>query len=322
MNKIPFYFPPANGRYEVKPGLFPLGTDFGNDRLDQRVFQIDSNYREYIRQKNRALNENIQKYFCTDNPSLQSLIQVSNYIAKQLCYEYPEYFTLEKNEDHLIMHCCVEKSLNQPDVYIPTRTASTDINLALSAINDLMQHIQEDIAIIELNEKGQDCISLLHLCFPNHWSAEDKIGKSFISSHMPVPGMSKINQRITQLLDAMINKGPFVRFAWGLSTDRRLNHHPEAPASVSQKNCSGRHFDPEHPELYLRVERQVINGFPDINAALFTIRTYFYDVSDIKNRPEKRDALVSALQTMSPEALTYKGLADSQPAILDWLARR
>ena len=33
------YFPPASGKYEVKPNLMPLGTDFGNGPADTLTFQ-------------------------------------------------------------------------------------------------------------------------------------------------------------------------------------------------------------------------------------------------------------------------------------------
>ncbi len=85
--------------------------------------------------------------------------------------------------------------------------------------------------------------------------------------------MEKITQRAVQLLNSLVNKGPFVRFAWGLATDRYLNHHPIAPEGKNTRFWEGRRFDPDNPELYLRVERQVTHGFPEIDAFMFTIRT-------------------------------------------------
>ena len=31
------YFPPASGRYQVRPGLHTLGTDFGNGPADRSI---------------------------------------------------------------------------------------------------------------------------------------------------------------------------------------------------------------------------------------------------------------------------------------------
>jgi hypothetical protein len=38
------YFPPSSGKYEVKPGLVPLGTDFGNGEADKLTFQFDAGF--------------------------------------------------------------------------------------------------------------------------------------------------------------------------------------------------------------------------------------------------------------------------------------
>ena len=40
-------------------------------------------------------------------------------------------------------------------------------------------------------------------------------------------------------------------------------------------------FDRTKPELYMRIERQLLIGFSECNAALFTIRTYFRDVAEL-----------------------------------------
>lgn len=45
--------------------------------------------------------------------------------------------------------------------------------------------------------------------------------------------MEKINRRGDAIAHTMITHKPMVRFAWGLSTDTRLNHHPESPPGVS-----------------------------------------------------------------------------------------
>ncbi len=81
----------------------------------------------------------------------------------------------------------------------------------------------------------------------------------------------------------------------------------------------GRVSIPE-PALYLRIERQVIWGFPAVEAALFTIRTYFQDVKVMKKQfPGQCDQLRAAIQSMSPASLHYKGLVHQWQDILAWL---
>ena len=159
----------------------------------------------------------------------------------------------------------------------------------------------------------------IHLCYPNHWSAEEKIGRDFATVHLPVAGIEKINQRAKAIVNTMIERKPMVRFAWGLSTDTRLNHHPIPPSDIKSKEWLGRKFDINNPKLFLRIERQVMWEIPENNAAIFTIRTYFRDCKIIKTNPVLNHQLISAIQSMTPESLKYKGLSESKDDILNWL---
>jgi hypothetical protein len=107
-----------------------------------------------------------------------------------------------------------------------------------------------------------------------------------------------------------------VRFAWGITWDDELNHHPEPPPAPNRRP----RFDPEDPRAFLRVERQTVWGFPEVGAALFTIRTYLYDVAEIRRDPARRGDLAAAVASMSPASLAYKGLAPSRDPLLRWLA--
>ena len=112
------------------------------------------------------------------------------------------------------------------------------------------------------------------------------------------------------IVDAMIHKGPFVRFVWSFVTDTRLNHHPEAPPGVDPVFWKGRSFDANKEEpFYLRVERQVVYGLPEISSSVFTIRLSFWRASEICADPLKRQMLLGALESMTPESRQYKGVA-------------
>ncbi len=186
-----------------------------------------------------------------------------------------------------------------------------------SALDALACQIQEDLAVVCRRADGSDGLAAVHLCSPNHWAAEEKIGRHFAQVHAPVAGMGLLNQRSADLIRAMIERGPYVRFAWGLGTDTRLNHHPEPPPGIPPADWQGRHFDPEHPRLFVRVERQVLWGFPQQEAALFTIRTYFRDCARLT--PQERTQLRLAISSMTPQTLAYKGLAAHHDPILEWL---
>ncbi|MGV0024870.1 heme-dependent oxidative N-demethylase family protein [Phormidesmis priestleyi] len=309
------YFPLANGRYEVKPGLYTLGTDFGNGQADQQVFQFDENFADYRSVKLRDRAERLEKYYQTCNYSDQLATAVSRLIVDRLTHEHPDRFHLQNLEDEFILNCTLTGEILHFDKAL--RLLNTTANPPyISALDALAAQIQEDVAVI-CRANDRDWLSAIHLCAPNYWSAEQKIGKTFAEIHSPVAGIERLNQRSSAIVNTMISRSAWVRFAWGLTTDTRLNHHPKPPPDISQADWQGRCFDPLNPRLYLRIERQVIWGLPDLDAALFTIRTYFRDCQTLDG--EMREKLAEAISSMSSQSLVYKGLSESQQAILTWL---
>ncbi len=307
--KIAKYFPLADGQYRVQPGLFSLTQEFGNGKQDNRIFQIDQNYQQYRQNKISARNEQLNKYYCWANFSDPIRQNITHYLINTLCQEYPEFFSLEKKTQSRLFknQLTQETFLINHDYDLLNPHSSVYSNL----LDAIMMQVQEDIAIIS----EDNYISCLHLMSPNFWAASDKIGKSFNELHKDVAGIDKITKNSNAILQAMIYKGPYVRFAWGLTTDNQLNHHPAHAINNSTNN--GRHFNPRKPTLYLRVERQTITGLPKVRSALFTIRSYLYDVK-LLNSVEIQ-CLTSAINSMSNKQLQYKGLNRSKSAIIKWL---
>lgn len=298
-NNPAFYFPPEKGVYEIKPGLMPVGKDLGNGKSDCRVFQFDNQFRTYYNNKLKARNESEEKYICIQPQA--DLCVINRFILETLCKEYPDYFSFNMQNNYLDCHLT--------DKQLQTNTDNLFVELGMQ--------VPEDLAVMQLDSHGNGKVIALHLCAPNHWAAQDKIGEDFIGIHMPVPDMERIYQRQREINQACLNKGPFVRFAWGLSTDKYLNHHPQPAAGVSQQDWQGRNFNPDKPELYMRVERQTLTGFKAENQLLFTIRSYFYDVQLLEK--QQKLALVNAINTMNDQVLRYKGLSGSKEQITCWL---
>jgi hypothetical protein len=238
--------------------------------------------------------------------------------------EQPQWFQLIPQTDGTLSISC---QLTGETLYLDTAYQLQQVQAVeltespyVSTLDALASQLQEDVTVVSRSGDSH-WISAIHLCYPNHWSAETKIGRDFATVHAPVAGMTAINQRDNAIVQTMITRKPSVRFAWGLSTDTRLNHHPVLSAGVAIDTWQGRAFDPQNPQLYLRIERQVIWGLPDCDAALFTIRTYFRDCRAIKQDPKLRASLVSALNSMLPKSLVYKGLNGSRDAIIAWLTQ-
>ena len=313
------YFPPANGRYEIKTGFSNLGADFGNGAADGQVFQIDRQFPRYRREKLASRRERLSKYVITDRPGDGVLHAVTELMLQRLAQEHPEHFRLTGRPHGRQLVCALTDE---------TLTFDRDLELTAaegahmpdppyqSTWDALACQVQEDLAVLEQTPAG-DRISALHLCLPNHWAAEDRIGDDFTAVHRPVAGFERIARQHQALVRAMVERGPFVRFAWGLATNTRLKHHPMPPAGVDEDEWSGRHFDRRDPALYLRVERQTLWGLPHSRSCLFTIRAYLTDCRDLTRA--QIGQLRAALATMPVDSLAYKGLARDRDAIVAWL---
>lgn len=313
------YFPLTGGRYEVAAGLYRLGTDLGNGGADGHVFQLDHQWAAYHREKRAARRERLDKYVLTDRLEPALAVACADWMAARLAREHPGLFDLQEGAEGWSLHC-----------HLSAETLHVDRQGCLSAtggegawpayadaLDALASQVQEDLAVMTRRDGGF-VLAGLHLCFPNHWSPADKLGGDFAQVHAPVPGMGRINRQAPALQRSLMEGGPFVRFAWGLATDQRLNHHPQPAAHCDDpQEWHGRAFDPAAPQLHLRIERQTLCALPGTDAYVFTIRTYFTAVQELP--AAQRAVLVAAIESMDAEALAYKGLARQREAILQWL---
>jgi len=309
------FFPLAHGTYDVAAGLRPLGTDFGNGAADARIFLFDTNQARYRASKLRARAERLDTYYPLPvrlDPELRGA--ATRFIAETLARESPQFFALKPDASGFEL----QSVLTQERFVFSAKSELLDqeTNVApkyRDGLDALATLVQEDVALWQRAADGAEWLAAVHLCFPNHWAAEDKVGHAFNAVHAPVAGFERLAKAAPSLIDGIITKGPFVRFAWGVATDAELNHHPRA-------EFQGRAFDPQKPELYLRIERQTLHGFAAQQGSLFTIRTYFLNCETELSASE-RAALASAIQSMTPESLVYKGLAQSREAVLEWLTK-
>jgi hypothetical protein len=177
---------------------------------------------------------------------------------------------------------------------------------AVRPLDSLMANVAEDLAIV-VQDGAEDRLAYLHICSSSHWGMHEKLGQSFFATHQPVPGIERVNAAATGLVRAMITGTPKVRFVWTVETDDDFNHHPLRPA--------GREFGPDRP-FFIRWERQITVGFPELNAAAFLIRVGFCPESAILPYADRRDSLISSLESMPPASRVYKGLTEEKFANL------
>ncbi len=292
------YLPFSDGKYSVAPAL--ISAKKTESMSEKYVFQIDETYKEYIANKGACREENIHKYYFEKHLYPQTVAEVNQFIVQQLIKEYPDYFHLKQQDDRYVLtnhltHQCLQWKEDWIQI---------DGNRYVSLFDALACQVQEDFAICQL-EGDKDWMAAIHICSPNHWEPAVKAGRSFDAIHAVVPGMEKTMPHYFKMLQSVVSKGAFTRFAWGIATDDRLNHHPVPAPGADAEIWKGRKIE-EGCDLYLRVEKQSLTGLPHINAFFFTIRTYFYRVDELEQH--EKAALIAAVETMSELSLAYKGL--------------
>lgn len=156
----------------------------------------------------------------------------------------------------------------------------------------------EDVAIMQV-EGEREWLAFGHICLPSSWRLEDKIGRPFLEVHRPVPGFPE--HGAAALVRSLTSRGPYERYAWGLTNFDVLDQQAGAHAGV----------EPE--PLFIRVERQTIHPLPECAAWLFLIHPANTPVEELTR--EQRHRLAQALDSMTPEQAAYKGLAATRAAI-------
>lgn len=172
-----------------------------------------------------------------------------------------------------------------------------------SSLAELARQLPEDV-VIHRAQGGRDWMARGCVWFPMDWRPEEKIGRSFREIHQPVPGMNL--DQSAALVRTMIERGPFERFVWNVLHEERWHFHPAGPPRAT--------FDPRAPRLFLKVERQVIVGFPELQAAVFLLSQSLTPESGID-----KPALRRALASMTVEQRAYKGLTGNYAPLMQWL---
>lgn len=302
----PRYVPFISGTYTLTAGLHTLERSFGNAAHDGHVFQFDSLFGRFRANLARIRERSLADYLGMSSCSDDVLGAVAEFMMHHLVKEHPEYFRLETDSASHRLTCLLTKEILEFDTVFALRNAR-QVPYE-SAFDALASQVQEDLAIVVL-EEGRDRLAAVHVTAPGFWEPVGKLDLGFIGVHEPVPGMEALNRNATSIMKAMTQDARYQRFAWGISTDTELDHHP--------KTAIRRPFDPANPALYVRVERQAIVGLPSVSAFLFCIHPYFIDCATLSTK--ERISLVSALKSMSPETRRYKGLNEAFDDIEAWL---
>lgn len=195
----------------------------------------------------------------------------------------------------------------------PGRPLITRVNdvRTVDMFDRIAMNCAEDIVIMQL-ENGIPIAKLLHIHHPNGWSANGWVGKDFAEIHEDVKHRNEkqvLPQANKMAAHFCKTGGKFERVgAISFRGDCHLNRHPELPSPINWDED----YKPETSPLYMRFERQTIIGMPEIDAFMFTIKTYFCDVF----KPERREQMINAFENVHTDAYARWYLDEYRDAIL------
>jgi hypothetical protein len=299
--------------YSVKPGLKKLE--------DEPHFIIDEWYPYYRNEKMDARHERLEKYYIEkpsrDKTASHQLLMktITFWMAETLAKQYKKISFRSQKElyvfhnDYSNESVWVDEDLNvvqiikSPDHGYSKKLGDKYPEPAYKNLFDaICSQIQEDVCIMRNDELVAN-----HVCLPSWWSPEEKMGMSMKEMHANVPGMDKTSYE--HIWNTCLHKGPYRRYNWTLTDTPILNQHPS-------KNI-GKNFDRE--SLFLRVEHQVLQGFPEVCAVLFLIHTYVGEARSLEK--EQRKTLATAIDNMTDDELYYKGLTNYKDAVTSCLRK-
>lgn len=183
----------------------------------------------------------------------------------------------------------------------------------------LGMQVQEDLCLLDTTDPGFPLVAGC-LCFPSMWSLDEKIGRSLLDIHVPVPFFhDKLGLSLMRLMDRL--KEPVWRLNWGIYPTPRLDLEPPTLPEWEHLLTSIRPED-AGAHLYLRVERQTLSRLPKTRAILFTIHTYVGAIEEEARDARRLERMRNVLRTVPPESQRYKRLAPYLPALLAYLDAR
>ena len=322
----PVYRPFLDGKYSVSAGLFRLGAQpipwLDVPAPEAHTFALDRDYARFVASKAAAHRRAAHEYMGEAGlrPGLRQA--ALTFIARTLAAESDGVMSWDgrtfRNEALgwsavLDLRWGSVEGLERFGAPLAHLVAETE---PLNALDFLGLNVPEDLAILARDPgTGRDWLAAAHVLSPQHWDPRGKLGRDFVAVHTPVAGSGPMNATAPRLVEAVVSRGPFVRFAWGISATDRLDHHPAAPPDGDR--AASTRFDPD--AAFLRVERQTLTGFPEHSGALFTIRPLTTPLREAVAGPGRAQALAAALRTMTPEQVAYKGLEGVLTDLLAWL---
>jgi hypothetical protein len=181
------------------------------------------------------------------------------------------------------------------------------INLENRSLLTIASHLQEDVVLLSGDASQGHPVIAGVVCFPSGWAIGDKLGKSILQVHSPVPEYASLmGQSTDRLLEKLKPDRPVWRMNWGVRASGRLDQSPKQTdrirgemTDLTQENAG--------EQCFFRVERQTLSRLPESGGILFTIHTHQCQISKLADWQKQN--LLGVLESCPQATLDYKAIS-------------
>lgn len=299
------YFPFEQDSYAMTLGVRAL-------RPDESLIEVDeAHYVSELARKAAMLTANPRARFQAQPGTEPQQWETVTELLPRMAREHPRHFTLEVEGGRW---CWRNGLLGTETRFTPGDPGS----LPHAPLDWLGRQVQEDLLLMDGTREGLPLVAG-QLCFPSMWCLDDKLGRSVLDIHAPVPGfVSKLGAATTRLMEGLKPGRAVTRCNWAFTVTDRMDLEPWSLPEWRHL-FEGITRDNAGERCFLRLERQTLSLMPRTGAILFTIHTYRAPVASEVEDPARRRRLANVLRTVPADTSTYKRITPFLEPLLAWL---
>ena len=298
------YFPFPDDTFKMSMGVQALDPD--------RLIEVDElHYAHEVALRCKLIEDAYDEYVVTPRETEHEQWEVVTLLLPTMARHYSHFFSLTTHGDIWTWH---NRLLGITTTFRLHNTSS----LPLAPLDWLGRQVQEDLLLLA-NVESLPLIAG-HLCFPNDWCIQEKMGKSFLNIHAPVPLFASSLGRSSSLLLERLKVGrPVWRVNWAFKLTPQLTLTPTIMHALRETSLEGLTRENIGERCMLRVERQTLSRLPHTRAILFTVHTYQTLLASIASDVAKARRMANVIRTTPDEMLDYKGMTPFMDRLLAYL---
>lgn len=284
--------------FSRKPGWW-LSLRLKPLALDEWI-EIDEDFVSQLQLKAKLLRDRPDEVFAALPSSIAAQQEVLDLLIEHLLNCYPQHYQRQSSG---LRNCVTGEVWNLA-------------NFSEKPLELAGRLVQEDWCVL-LPQAGEYVLVAGSVCFPSRWRLQEKLGRSLIGIHAPVPGYAeKLSRPVDSVFDRLRADYPSIRFNWSIVDTPELcllTTHGEAEvnSTIAIENAGDR--------LWLRVERQTLRRLPKSGGVLFGIRTSIEPLWRVKIDRSTALQIAEAIEQMPIEGHAYKSLLPILPVLLPYL---